>query len=134
MIDVVCAALIKNEKVLIARRNYGSAKGKYEFPGGKVEQTETKEEALIRELKEECEIDIRNIHFLETSIDYQDHEEIHLTCFTCTCDEIPIKPIVHSEFVWTTPDHIYDYDFFESDRNLVEKLKEEWPCLIKQMK
>lgn len=134
MIDVVCAALIHDEKVMIARRNYGSAKGKYEFPGGKVESGETKEEALIREWKEECDIDIKNIKFLKTNIDYQDNEEIHLTCFTCTCEKIPEKPIVHSEFVWTTPNHIYDYDFFESDRVLVEKLKEEWPCLIKQMK
>lgn len=53
MIEVVCGALIQQGKVLIARRNYGSSKGMYEFPGGKVEKNETKEEALIREMKEE---------------------------------------------------------------------------------
>lgn len=134
MIDVVCGALIKNEKVMIAQRNYGSAKGKFEFPGGKVEQGESKEEALIREWQEECGITIKNVQFLEKNIDYQDNEEIHLTCFTCTCDEIPTTPLVHSQFVWTTPDHIYDYDFFESDQVLVNTLKERWSCLKEQMK
>lgn len=132
-IDVVCGALIKNGQVMIAQRNYGSAKGKFEFPGGKVEKGETKEEALIREFKEECEIDLLNVEFLETNIDYQDDNEIHLTCFICTCEKIPTKPIVHSQFIWTTPDHIYAYDFFESDRVLVEKLKLNWENILKKM-
>lgn len=134
MIEVVCGALIHNKKVMIAQRNYGSAKGKFEFPGGKVENKETLKEALIREWKEECGITIENIQFLEESIDYQDGKTIHLTCFVCSSKKIPDKPKVHSQFIWTIPEHIYDHDFFESDKILVEKLKEKWPCLIEQMK
>lgn len=126
MIDVVCGALIHEGKVLIAKRNYGGAKGKFEFPGGKVEAGETKEEALKREWKEECQIDIHSIEFLATNVDHQEGETIHLTCFTCASHQKPTKPLVHSEFVWTTPDHIYDYDFFESDRVLVEALQKKW--------
>lgn len=74
-------------KVMIAQRNYGSSKGFFEFPGGKVEKSETKEEALIREWKEECDIDIYNVQYLASSVDYQDGYEIHLTCFTCTSNE-----------------------------------------------
>ena len=48
-------------KVMIAQRNYGSSQGFFEFPGGKVEGNETKEEALIREWKEECDIDIYDV-------------------------------------------------------------------------
>ena len=99
-----------------------------------MEENETKENALIREWKEECGIDIYNVQYLANSIDYQDGYEIYLTCFTCTSDEKPIKLSVHSEYIWTTPDHIYDYNFFKSDKMLVEALKEVWPCLIKQMK
>ena len=110
------------------------AKGKFEFPGGKVESGETLEEALIREWKEECGIIIENIQFLEESIDHQDGNTIHLTCFVCSSKKIPDKPKVHSQFIWTTPEHIYDHNFFESDEILVEKLKEKWPCLIEQMK
>ena len=134
MIEVVCGALIHDQKVMIAQRNYGSAKGKFEFPGGKVEPKESLQEALIREWKEECGIVIENIQFLAESMDHQEHEDIHLTCFVCYCSQVPDKPIVHSQFVWTTPEHIYDYDFFDSDKILVEKLKEKWPCLIKPMK
>lgn len=134
MIEVVCGALIHDKKVMIAQRSYGSAKGKFEFPGGKVEPGETLEEALIREWKEECGIIIENIQFLEESIDHQDGNTIHLTCFVCSSKKIPDKPKVHSQFIWTTPEHIYDHNFFESDKILVEKLKEKWPCLIEQMK
>lgn len=133
-LNVVCGALIMNQQVMIAQRNYGSSKGVFEFPGGKVEANETKEEALIREWKEECGIDIEKVVYLASSTDYQDGYEIHLTCFTCTAKEKPKNPIVHSCFVWTTPDHIFDYNFFKSDTILVEALKEKWACLIEQMK
>ena len=129
-LNVVCGALIIDGKVMIAQRSYGSSKGFYEFPGGKVEANETKEEALIRE----CDIDIFDIQYLASSVDYQDGYEIHLTCFTCTASEKPLALNAHLEYIWTTPNHIYDYNFFKSDKMLVEALKEVWPCLIKPMK
>ena len=67
-LNVVCGALIIDGKVMIAQRSYGSSKGFYEFPGGKVEANETKEEALIREWKEECDIDIFDIQYLASSV------------------------------------------------------------------
>ncbi|WP_418781099.1 hypothetical protein [Holdemanella porci] len=74
------------------------------------------------------------MQYLASSVDYQDGYEIHLTCFTCTSNEKPTKLSVHSEYIWTTPDHIYDYNFFKSDKMLVEALKGVWPCLTKPMK
>ena len=134
--EVVCGALIQNGKVMIAQRNYGSAEGSYEFPGGKVEEGETKEEALKREWMEECGVPIENLQFLAESYDFQDGKELHITCFTCTSPEKPENPVVHMNFVWTEPDHIYEYPFFKSDRVLVSKLKEKWRdlCLKEQMK
>ncbi len=125
MIEVVCGALIQQGKVLIARRNYGSSKGMYEFPGGKVEKNETKEEALIREMKEELDIDIHTIQYLSESEDQQEYP-FHLTCFLCFSNQVP-KMIVHDDFIWTTPDHIYDHHFFKSDIGLVKSLKKVWP-------
>lgn len=125
MIEVVCGALIQQGKVLIARRNYGSSKGMYEFPGGKVEKNETKEEALIREMKEELDIDIHTIQYLSESEDQQEYP-FHLTCFLCFSNQVP-KMIVHDDFIWTTPDHIYDHHFFKSDIGLVKELKKVWP-------
>ena len=125
MIEVVCGALIQQGKVLIARRNYGSSKGMYEFPGGEVEKNETKEEALIREMKEELDIDIHTIQYLSESEDQQEYP-FHLTCFLCFSNQVP-KMIVHDDFIWTTPDHIYDHHFFKSDIGLVKALKKVWP-------
>ena len=129
---VVCAAIIRNEKIGIAKRKSKISKGIYEFPGGKVEDNETEIEALKREIKEECGIEIENIQFFMKNKDFQE-EEIDLRCFVCTTTQEPVLS-VHTNFIWTTPDKIYDYPFFESDRCIVEKLIEEWPCLKEQMK
>lgn len=129
---VVCAAIIRNEKIGIAKRKSKISNGIYEFPGGKVEDNETEIEALKREIKEECGIEIENIQFFMKNKDFQE-EEIDLSCFICTTTQEPVLS-VHTNFIWTTPDKIYDYPFFESDRCIVEKLIEEWPCLKEQMK
>ena len=129
---VVCAAIIRNEKIGIAKRKSKISNGIYEFPGGKVEDNETEIEALKREIKEECGIEIENIQFFMKNKDFQE-EEIDLSCFVCTTTQEPVLSF-HTNFIWTTPDKIYDYPFFESDRCIVEKLIEEWPCLKEQMK
>ena len=129
---VVCAAIIRNEKIGIAKRKSKISNGIYEYPGGKVEDNETEIEALKREIKEECGIEIENIQFFMKNKDFQE-EEIDLSCFVCTTTQEPVLS-VHTNFIWTTPDKIYDYPFFESDRCIVEKLIEEWPCLKEQMK
>ena len=129
---VVCAAIIRNEKIGIAKRKSKISNGIYEFPGGKVEDNETEIEALKREIKEECGIEIENIQFFMKNKDFQE-EEIDLSCFVCTTTQEPVLS-VHTNFIWTTHDKIYDYPFFESDRCIVEKLIEEWPCLKEQMK
>ena len=129
---VAGAEIIQNEKIGIAKRKSKISNGIYEFPGGKVEDNETEIEALKREIKEECGIEIENIQFFMKNKDFQE-EEIDLSCFVCTTTQEPVLS-VHTNFIWTTPDKIYDYPFFESDRCIVEKLIEEWPCLKEQMK
>ena len=100
----------------------------YGLPG------ETKEEALIREFQEELQIELDQVYYLDHSVDRQNGKEIELTCFACTSQQRPIASLAHSELVWTTPDHIYDHDFFEADRGLVQTLEKEWLWLKKQMK
>ena len=132
-IKVVCGILIQNNQVMIAKRNYGSSKGYYEFPGGKVEKDEDLVEAIQREWKEECDIEIENIRLFDKNVDFQDGNELVLTYFVFTSRQQP-KLSVHSHFIFTQPNHIYRYHFFEADKKVVQKLSEEWKCLIKQMK
>ena len=57
-IEVVAAVIVHNNKIFATQRGYGDYKGFWEFPGGKIEQGETKQSALKREIKEELDIDI----------------------------------------------------------------------------
>ena len=129
MIDVVCGVCVIDNQCLIACRDHPLAPGFYEFPGGKVEPKESLEDALKREWKEECGIDIHSIEFLADSIDTEQNVKLH--CFICRADQKPTISVVHSDYVWTTPDHIYDYPFFEADRELVELLQKKWKEIIR---
>lgn len=119
--DVVCGALIRNGKVLIARRVSKVSGGWYEFPGGKVEPGESREEALKREWREEMGIEIEDVKWLADGEDLQPDGRIRLSCYTCISTQDP-RMHVHDDLVWTEPDHIYDWKFFESDRHLVKAL------------
>ncbi len=80
--ETVVAAVIRNsEKVFATSRGYGEFKGKWEFPGGKIEKDETPQQALIREIKEELNITIKVKKFI-TTLEY-DYPSFHLSmdCF-----------------------------------------------------
>lgn len=80
---VICSSLKRKEKVFATARGYGTYKGMWEFPGGKIEPGETPQEALIREIKEELNVDISVGEYIQT-IEY-DYPEFHLSmdCFWC---------------------------------------------------
>ena len=73
IIEVVGAAIIKEDKVLVMQRsNQMTLPGMWEFPGGKVEANETEQEALIREIKEELSVTINILDYInEASYDYE---------------------------------------------------------------
>ena len=132
-IEVVAAVIRLGEKYLCVQRGqtkFSYTSFRYEFPGGKVEAGESKEAALKREWQEELDIEIENIQYLASSKDQQDYP-FHLTCFTCTSKQTPTHSHAHDQWIWTTPDHIYDYPFFESDKALVQALKEVWDDVSK---
>lgn len=72
VIEVVAAIIKKEDKIFITRRSYGEFKDMWEFPGGKIEAGEKKETALIREIKEELELDINNLEYF-TTVDHNYH-------------------------------------------------------------
>ena len=82
-LEVVAAIIKENEKYFATQRGYGEFKGWWEFPGGKIENGESKEEALKREIREELVTEIEIDRFI-TTVQF-DYPEFHLImhCFIC---------------------------------------------------
>lgn len=120
----VVAAIIKHEnKILATRRSYGEFENMWEFPGGKIEPSETREEALIREIQEELEVDINVDEFL-TTIDY-DYSTFHLTmhCFICNIKSGELHLNAHNAAKWITEDEMNSLNWVPADVLVVDKLK-----------
>jgi 8-oxo-dGTP diphosphatase len=121
--DVVAGIIVNEDKILIAKRAKGEKlEGKWEFPGGKIENGETPEEALIREFKEELNVDINvNDYFCESIYKYE-FGEIRLLAYMCNCTQKIFQLSVHSEMKWAEPLYILDNDFAPADIPIAEKL------------
>ena len=124
MIKVVAAILEKEDKILIAKKREGKPlAGLWEFPGGKIEEGETPEENLIRELMEEMNIKVRVNEYVGESIyDYGDGKVISLKGFTAEIIEGDIKLTDHDEYKWVTLEEIYNYKVAPADIPLISKI------------
>lgn len=119
----VVAAIIKHEnKIFATQRGYGEFKGFWEFPGGKMEEGETPQNALIREIREELETDIKVGELIET-VEY-DYPQFHLTmhCFACTVVSGDLELKEHKDAKWLTKDTLNSVEWLPADVVIVEKL------------
>lgn len=123
-IEVVAAIIKHDNKILATRRGYGEFENMWEFPGGKIEPSETREEALIREIVEELEVKINIDEFL-TTIDY-DYPNFHLTmhCFICSIKSGELHLNAHNAARWVTEDELNSLNLVPADILVVEKLKQ----------
>lgn len=123
-IEVVAAVIKHDNKIFTSRRNYGEFENMWEFPGGKIEEGETREEALIREIKEELELNIEVNKYL-TTVEY-DYPNFHLImhCFMCTVIGGELRLNVHNDAKWTTLEELDKLNWIPADILVVEKLKE----------
>jgi len=121
--DVVAAIIIKNDKYFIAQRNRNKHMGlRWEFPGGKVEQGETFEIALKREIKEELNIDI-NINKKLGEENYQDDKiNVKLHYFICFHSNGEISLNEHENSAWVTKNEFKNYNFAEGDSDIINLL------------
>lgn len=122
-IKAVAAIIIHENKIFATQRGYGEFKDGWEFPGGKIEPGETPQEALVREIKEELDIDIEVKDFLET-VEY-DYPTFHLSmdCFFCTikAGELVLKE--HEAAKWLTVETLDNVDWLPADKGLVEGIR-----------
>ena len=123
MTNVVAAIIKKDNYFLIVQRNKNKHMGlKWEFPGGKVEENETFEEALVREIKEELSIKI-NLHKKITEEKYIDKKiDIVLHYYLCTHESGNIKLNEHENLAWVKKKDFDKYDFAEGDGNMLSLL------------
>ena len=123
MYIVKAAAIIRDGKVLIAQRQQGShMEYKWEFPGGKLEPDETPEECIIREIKEEMDIDIEVDDIYKVVKFKYEEKDILLLCYLCRIIKGDGKAIECNDFKWVTKDELPGFDFVPADLPIVEKL------------
>lgn len=122
-IEVVAAVIRKDGRVFATQRGYGDWKGWWEFPGGKIEQGETPEEALRREIREELQADVSVDEFLCT-VEY-DYPTFHLTmhCYFCSLLSETFHLNEHEAAQWLQTDELDSVQWLPADVMAVEKLK-----------
>ena len=106
-INVVAAIICKNDLIFATQRGYGEFKGQWEFPGGKVEEGEAPEDAIIREIHEELNTEIAIDEYLHT-VEY-DYLAFHLSmkCYLCHVVEGDLVLVEHEAAKWLTKDNLY---------------------------
>lgn len=122
-IEVVAAIIKKDGKIFATQRGYGDFKDGWEFPGGKIESGETPEQALVREIKEELEADIK-VGELVTTVEY-DYPQFHLTmhCYMCELLSENLVLTEHEAAKWLSRDQLDEVDWLPADIAVVNKLK-----------
>ena len=124
MITEVVAALIwDKDKFMICQRPTHKARGLlWEFVGGKVESGETKEQALIRECREELAVTLSvGDVFMDVVHEYSDLM-VHLTLFNATIAEGVPQKLEHNDIKWITPSEIQNYKFCPADEEILKEI------------
>lgn len=121
-IHVVAAIIKKGNKIFATQRGYGEFKDGWEFPGGKVEEGETPEQALAREIKEELDTEIKVNDLIDT-VEY-DYPNFHLSmdCFWCEIISGHLDLLEAEDARWLTKDTLYSVDWLPADITLIDKI------------
>ena len=114
-----------SEKILFAtQRGYGDLKDGWEFPGGKIEEGETPEQAIVREIKEELDTVIKVEKYVDT-IEY-DYPEFHLSmdCFLCSIVDGDLVLKEHEAAMWLTKETLDSVDWLPADVTILDQVRE----------
>lgn len=126
MVEVVAALIRDNDRFMICQRpSHKSNSLLWEFVGGKVEPGETKEQALIRECREELDVTLAvGKEFFDVVHEYPDIT-VHLTLFEAVITSGTPKALEHNDIRWITADEIPNFTFCKADTQILKKIKGE---------
>ena len=128
-LDVVCAVIERDGKILAAKRQPGGPAGnKWEFPGGKIKAEETPEQAVCREITEELDCLVRPTRRLK--LNFHVYPEFSLSLLPIVCEIIEGEPsaIEHAEIRWVVTSRLDSLDWADADRPIVETYKHIAEC------
>lgn len=125
IMEVVCGVMKQNDQVFIAKRGKGVHENIWEFPGGKVEPNETHEQAIIRELKEELDINVEVEKFLVDVMDEREDICIHVSAYLCIIRKGTPILHVHHEMAWVSGEELAAYTFEAADEEILQCVKRE---------
>lgn len=120
---IICDHMDSPSRIFATQRGYGEFEGRWEFPGGKIEEGESPQQALKREIREELESEIEIGELIET-IEY-DYPAFHLSmdCFLAELTEGNLHLVEHESARWLDRKNLYSVDWLPADWSLIGKLE-----------
>ena len=122
-IEVVTAIIHQEDKILATQRGYGDYKGWWEFPGGKMEDGETEEEAIVREIREELEVEIA-VERKVCTVEY-DYPQFHLVmhCFWCSITHGVPQLKEHQSARWLAKEEWESVEWLPADVEVIRNIR-----------
>lgn len=124
-LPVIAAIIRQGNEVLLCQRKEGALAGKWEFPGGKIENGETPEECLVREIDEELGIEIEVGDIYQAVHSHYEHGDFLIIAYMATHVAGEVSLRVHSDYAWVEIEKLEAYDLADANIPIAQSLKEE---------